>query len=171
MQVDRGNQSHLHNGCVNMYLLKTETPECAWVYLWCMTKKGIMSILDILNRTHRQQNHCSRSTDQYSTVLFGHLSHSHLHLVDGWPQGLTFWINGLLVAFRRRSYLVKRTFKLLALEHFPCVTIIVKFLSCPKCNTFNFIKTSDQLKSKRFIVLKPLSRQSMCKKSASSRPS
>lgn len=68
---------------------KIKTWKCA-----CLCQKGIMSNLRLMNDTHRQRYHCSRSTGRCSTLLFGHLSHSRLRLVDGWPPGLTFWITG-----------------------------------------------------------------------------
>lgn len=60
--------------------------------------------LDRCNQEHRLTCHCSRSTGRCSTLLFGHLSHSRLHLVDEWPLGSTFLITGFLVVFDLAAY-------------------------------------------------------------------
>lgn len=76
------------------YLLWLLRLRGAWV---CLQWKKYRVRVGILNCTHRSICHCSRSTGQCSTPPFGHLSHSHLRLVDGWPLGLTFGSLVLLV--------------------------------------------------------------------------
>lgn len=91
MQTDRKNQEHLQNRGVLFHceLLKVKKKKDKNVKV-----RLSLSNLRLMNDTHRQRYHCSRSTGRCSTLLFGHLSHSRLRLVDGWPPGLTFWITG-----------------------------------------------------------------------------
>lgn len=96
-QLDRGSQEHLHNRMdfIMNFWKRKSMKVCVNVSL----VYGQKLMAKILNSTHRLTSHCSRSTGRCSTLLFGRLSHSLLHLVDGWPLGSTFQITGSACCF------------------------------------------------------------------------